>query len=602
MIKYKQLRWGHCFSYGDNNVLDLDACSIIQLVGKNGHGKSSIALILEEVLFNKNSKGVKKQHILNRHSGSKSYWISLAFGRDDVSYEIKTQRGSTQTVSLLRNGEDISSHTATQTFKDIEALIGYDHKTFSQIVYQSSAASLEFLTATDSNRKKFLIDLLNLSRYTNALEVVKAAAQKVSKDVATWEGKLSNVQSWLAKYAQKDLTKMPILEVETRDEGLYTRRLELEKSIQNVASESRVIEQNLRYKELLEGVTLYPIPTEKFSAEELKKVDTEIAELKAESKHQDTVLTKLRGTKDKCPTCGAALGVDREHIEKEIKSVLSRKVELQERVDILLDKKVSLTKIQLNIQAATEAREKWEKYHALYDPKLPQVLPDAAALTKNLADINTNIKAHELRIKHAQEHNTKAAAHNASVDSISAQIAEFKADRETISTNLAEIVKVSSNYTVLTKAFSTTGLVAYKIECLVKDLEKLTNEYLSEMADGRFQIKFEISQSDKLNVVITDNGTDIDIAALSTGERARVNVATLLAIRKLMQSLSNTKTNLLVLDETIENLDAEGKERLIEILVDEPELNTVLISHSFTHPLIERVSIVKEKNISRIDK
>lgn len=304
MIKYKQLRWGHCFSYGDNNVLDLDACSIIQLVGKNGHGKSSIALILEEVLFNKNSKGVKKQHILNRHSGSKSYWISLSFERDDVPYEIKTQRGSTQTVSLIRNGEDISSHTATQTFKDIENLIGYDHKTFSQIVYQSSAASLEFLTATDSNRKKFLIDLLNLSRYTNALEVVKAAAQKVSKDVATWEGKLSNVQSWLAKYAQKDLTKMSILEVETRDEGLYTRRLELEKSIQNVSSESRVIEQNLRYKELLEGVILYPIPTEKFSAEELKKVDTEIAELSAELKHADVVISKLRNTKDKCPTCG----------------------------------------------------------------------------------------------------------------------------------------------------------------------------------------------------------------------------------------------------------------------------------------------------------
>ncbi len=122
------------------------------------------------------------------------------------------------------------------------------------------------------------------------------------------------------------------------------------------------------------------------------------------------------------------------------------------------------------------------------------------------------------------------------------------------------------------------------------------------MADGRFQLSFEISQSDKLNVVITDNGTDIDIAALSTGERARVNVATLLAIRRLMQNLSNTRTNLLILDETIENLDADGKERLIEILLNEPDLNTVLISHSFTHPLIDRVSIVKERNMSRIDR
>ena len=388
MIKYKQLRWGHCFSYGDDNVLDLDACSIIQLVGKNGHGKSSIALILEEVLFNKNSKGVKKQHILNRNSKSKNYWISLSFERDGVPYEIKTQRGSTQTVSLLRNGEDISSHTATQTFKDIENLIGYDHKTFSQIVYQSSAASLEFLTATDSNRKKFLIDLLNLSRYTTALEVVKAAAQKVSKDVATWEGKLSNVQSWLAKYSQKDLTKMLTLGVEIRNEGLYTRRLELEKSIQNVASESRVIEQNLRYKELLEAVILYPIPTEKFSAEELKKVDTEISELNAELKLAEAVIMKLRGTKDKCPTCGQSLGVDREHIEKEISTVVNRKAEIRVLVDTLLEKKVQLINVQMSIEAANTAREKWEKYHALYDPKLPQILPDADALKKELEEIN----------------------------------------------------------------------------------------------------------------------------------------------------------------------------------------------------------------------
>lgn len=602
MIKYKKLRWGHCFSYGDNNELDFDSCSIIQLVGKNGHGKSSIALILEEVLFNKNSKGVKKQHILNRNSGSKNYWISLSFERDGIPYEIKTQRGSTQTVTLLRNGEDISAHTATQTFKDIETLIGYDHKTFSQIVYQSSVSSLEFLTATDSNRKKFLIDLLNLSRYTNALEVIKAAAQKVTKDVAVWEGKLQTVQSWLTKYGSKDLTKMPILEVKTRDEGLYTRRLDLQKSIQNVDSESKVIEQNLRYKELLEGVILYPIPTEKFSPEALQKVEQETAELTAELRQLGKTADKLRSTKDKCPTCGQSLGVDRAHIELELEKVTAREKEIAAKRAEIDDQQVALVKLKLSVAAADEARSKWEKYHALYNPKLQHVKPNAEDLTKELNLLNTQIKKLEQEISDAQDHNTKAAAHNAQVDSIAEQIKEFQQEREDIGAKLAELTKVAANYAVLVKAFSTTGLVAYKIECLVKDLEKITNEYLSEMADGRFQLKFEIAQSDKLNVVITDNGTDIDISALSTGERARVNVATLLAIRKLMQSLSNTKTNLLILDETIENLDAEGKERLIEILVNEPELNTVLISHSFTHPLIERVSIVKEKNISRIEK
>ena len=56
MITLKKLQWDNCFSYGNNNSIDLNDTTLTQLVGKNGAGKSSIPLILEEVLFNKNSK------------------------------------------------------------------------------------------------------------------------------------------------------------------------------------------------------------------------------------------------------------------------------------------------------------------------------------------------------------------------------------------------------------------------------------------------------------------------------------------------------------------------------------------------------------------
>jgi DNA repair exonuclease SbcCD ATPase subunit len=136
---------------------------------------------------------------------------------------------------------------------------------------------------------------------------------------------------------------------------------------------------------------------------------------------------------------------------------------------------------------------------------------------------------------------------------------------------------------------------------LIKDLEETTNRYLAELSSGRFQISFKIAASDKLNVVITDNGKDIDIIALSGGERARVNAAALLGIRKLMQSLSNSRINLLILDETIENLDVEGKEKLVEVLLAEEHLNTFVISHGFSHPLLEKIQVIKTKNISRIE-
>jgi len=77
MIILKKLKWSNCFSYGENNELDLEKDLIVQLVGTNGTGKSSIPLLIEEALFNKNSKGIKKVDIVNRNNNENGYSISL---------------------------------------------------------------------------------------------------------------------------------------------------------------------------------------------------------------------------------------------------------------------------------------------------------------------------------------------------------------------------------------------------------------------------------------------------------------------------------------------------------------------------------------------
>jgi DNA repair exonuclease SbcCD ATPase subunit len=123
--------------------------------------------------------------------------------------------------------------------------------------------------------------------------------------------------------------------------------------------------------------------------------------------------------------------------------------------------------------------------------------------------------------------------------------------------------------------------------------------YLAELSDGRFTLEFVVS-NDKLNVQITDAGNVIDILALSSGELARVNTATLLAIRKLMSSISKSKINILFLDEVISVLDDAGKERLVEVLMRE-DLNNYLVSHGWSHPLLEKIEVVKSENISRLE-
>jgi ABC-type molybdenum transport system ATPase subunit/photorepair protein PhrA len=68
-----------------------------------------------------------------------------------------------------------------------------------------------------------------------------------------------------------------------------------------------------------------------------------------------------------------------------------------------------------------------------------------------------------------------------------------------------------------------------------------------------------------------------------------------------MQTLSSVRINILILDETIDNLDIDGKEKLVEVLLKEEYLNTILVSHGYNHPLIEKISVIKENNISRIE-
>ena len=610
MITIKKLRWSNAFSYGKDNEIDFVAAPLTQLVGRNGHGKSSIALILEEVLFNKNSKGIKKADILNRYIKEKSYSIELDFERDSDQYTIKTNRGSTQTVKLFKNGIDISAHTATQTYKIIEETIGIDHKAFAQIVYQSNASSLEFLTAPDTARKKFLIEILNLSKYTRAQEVFKEIATQLSKDIASAQSQVNTVKSWLDKYEKTDLTPVPFVPVETIDQELIANTSKLQGDIASIESTNSKISQNNTYKQLQAGIKLFPIPEKPVEDTSIKTLSDAALKVSIEQKKavddSKAFVKKIHGLSGTCPTCLqpideqkiADLVSEQEAMQREAEEKLQEaKALLQDYANKSAEYKAQYTKWQ----QANKAHEDWEKYHQLINTDLPEQLLDEAELESELLKLQKVIQQTKSRIQEAEKHNTAASAHNAKVELISKQLVEMSQELEVHSGKLHELSERMSIVNILTKTFSTTGLVAYKIECLVKDLEDITNRYLVDLSDGRFQISFKINSSDKLNVVITDNGRDIEILALSGGEKARVNVATLLAIRKLMQTLSSSRINLLILDETVEALDVDGKEKLVEVLLKEEHLNTFLVSHGFTHPLLEKVNVVKRNNVSHIE-
>ena len=603
MITLKKLTWNNCFSYAEDNELLLDNSSVTQLVGTNGAGKSSIPLILEEVLFNKNSKGIKKADIPNRHVNN-GYDISIDFSVEDDEYKIDVIRKASIKVKLYKNGTDISSHTATNTYKSVEEILGIDFKTFSQIVYQNTNASLQFLTATDTNRKKFLIDLLQLDNYVKYFDVFKELSRTLSSDVSRVQGKIDTINKWLSNNNLESIELLPKLKIEFINEEDEKNLRSLQLEFENISDITKKINQNNLYKNQLESIDLLKAKeiVATYKKESTSFLKESLGTWKSELSHETRMRDKYENLKNsetrECPTCSQDIDLD--FVEVEYQEHNKRAQYNSNEIKKIESSIVEKERINAKLHSANSNIEEWEDFFARIDKTLPSQIPNALNLESEIRELKSSIESKQFEIKNIIDRNSEIDRHNTRLSIVQEQTEEFEDELETL---LADIGSIEDKYTsveILKKAFSTNGLLAYKIENLVKDLEELTNEYLAELSDGRFSLEFVVI-NDKLNVNIDDNGKAVDILALSAGELARVNTSTLLAIRKLMSSISKSRINVLFLDEVTNVLDELGKEKLVETLLKEENLNTYMVSHGWTHPLLDKIEVIKEEEISRLD-
>ena len=600
MITLKKLQWSNCFSYGSDNELNLTESIVTQLVGTNGTGKSSIPLILEEVLFNKNSKGIKKADIPNREVNN-GYDISLTFDVVDDSYKIDVVRRGNIKVKLYKNGEDISSHTATNTYKTLEEVIGIDHKTFSQIVYQNTNASLQFLTATDTNRKRFLIDLLQLDNYVKYFEVFKDLSRTIGSEATLVQGKIDTINKWLLDNKMEDTSLLSKIDLpfvlEEDDKTLRSLMIEYE----NISEINKKINKNNFTREQLDeiDITSYRQQLEEYSKDiDVAPLQREITLAKYKLNEHRSSLEEYQTMKGECPTCHQ--DIDENFVKEKIEHHSTKVINYESSVDKLSKEKIEGDEVNKIRLVAKRRVADWEDLYRDIDATLPVKVLEANELQTKISELQNKIRKDREAWETIAAENERIERHNTRISIIEEQQQDFEDQLSTLIEEISEIEEKLGHIEILKKAFSTNGLLAYKIENLVKDLEELTNEYLADLSDGRFSLEFVVL-NDKLNVEIDDNGKPVDILALSAGELARVNTATLLAIRKLMSSISKSRINVLFLDEVTNVLDELGKEKLVEILLREENLNTYIVSHGWTHPLLSKIEVIKEDKISHLD-
>lgn len=605
-VVLKELRWSYMFGYGPDNYIKLNANKITQLTAPNGSGKSTIALIIQELLYSKNVKGIRKGDILNRYADTNTWSGNLTFSINEDNYEIDVKRvGASSKVALVKNGKDISEHKIPDTYKELQKIIGDEFPVFSQITYQSSVNLLEFLQATDTNRKKFLIKLFNLQKYLDIGNVIKIKAAETEKEYATLQGELRGIKQFLdeADIPEKRNNK----NVPTVDNSLRDKIAELNVEINTYEEKAKKIDKNnlyLKERDSLNfSMSLHEPSIPDKESEEIESLRQKKSNAESHRRKAHKELNNL-DTADKCYACGQPLdnthAIDMVHkLQEEISNYDEKIIEYTARIqelDTILDKH---SQEYSAWNKNEKSKERFEQLTQLIDESLPKEPADYDNLLSERANLTQNLRTQELDKEEAENFNKSVDIHNTKVEALIEQKRQFLARQELLNNDIINLQSRIANQTVLKKAYSPSGIVAFKLENLTKELEDTINEYLSELSSGDFQVVFRLT-GEKLNIVVVNSGKESPIETFSGGEYSRIQTAILLAIRSLLSDMGGNSINLLFLDEITGVLDNVGREKLIEVLNREENLNVFLISHDFTHPLIEKIEIKKENKQSHI--
>ena len=605
-IKLKKLNFSNMYSYGDSISLDLSKEKITQLSAPNGSGKSSIALILQEILFNKNIKGIKKGDILNKYVKSKSWNADLTFSIEENEYYIEVKRSGAQTkVVLKKNDIDISEHKVLDTYKKLHEDLGMGFEIFSQLTYQSSTDLLDFLKATDANRKKFLINLFNFERYIDTGEKIKKVANDLEKELATKRGEIKTVEDYLYSVIIKE--KRNYIQIPEVDDSLKDTIIDLEAQLQNLDKDIKSIDKNNMYIKERDSLSFdmsMNRPIDPLLAEDISKARDGANNAKRVVQETENKVKQL-DLSENCYACGQPLDNSQS---------LSLKLSLEETItteknnynlfketylELKKEDDTYLTDLK-TYEVNQRLIERFESLSNLIDSSLSSLVPNKTEIQNELVSVKKVWNKQISEKEDAEKTNEEVRLHNTKIDMLSEEKEKFLSRQKVLKSAIVVLQNKQNNLQILKKAFSSSGIVAFKLENVAKDLENTINKYLSVLSDGQFSVVFRLT-GEKLNVVIINNGHEVTIESLSGGEFSRVQTSVLLAVRATLSKIGGKQINLLFLDEITGVLDDSGKEKLFEVLSEEIGLNVFLISHDYSHPLISKVEITKTNNISNIN-
>ena len=258
---------------------------------------------------------------------------------------------------------------------------------------------------------------------------------------------------------------------------------------------------------------------------------------------------------------------------------------------------------QLNSDLDGILRKAFDEAFELVDEAYKSNERQKGSLNEDIKSAEGAIETIETTIRQIQEHSPTAVLESlkSSLEEYRKQSAKTLKRKNHVEEELQTLSRQEQNFIEFK-----TYLANTKIEAL----GSITNEFLENIGSD-IRIKFSgytVLKSgkvrEKISVSLVRAGLDCgSFGKFSAGEAARVNLATILAMQKMINTSADTDKglDLLVLDEILEAVDEAGLASMFAAL-NKLELTALIVSHgniaeSYPHVL----KIIKENGESRIE-
>ena len=196
--KILELKFSNTLSYGENNVINfanMDANKIIGIFAPNYHGKSAIIDIILFCLFDKHSRGERRDFI---NKNKNTMYCSLKFIMNDVQYVIeRIGHKEKNDISLkvdvnffsveMKDGvkckTNLNGLEKNETNRKICELIG-DYKDYllTSICLQNDA-NTRFIDLTQKQKKTYLNEILCINYFEDCHEFVSEETKKLAVEL-----------------------------------------------------------------------------------------------------------------------------------------------------------------------------------------------------------------------------------------------------------------------------------------------------------------------------------------------------------------------------------------------------------------------------------